>query len=507
MVRKKNKTYIYLGIFLTILIVQFVCVFTIKVYNDRLMLEKVEEHFHEIDSIYARSSIMLEEDLTIRTVNFENDNQCYLALIDPKGDVINSIKGSEIGISASNIYKLLKSAKFIETDYDTMIANIANGKPGKVEFINSNQSKILIYTPVYNSGYSIVRIISKKNYIALRNQYTVQVNKVVYFSFAIWLVLVGVLYMFIKHIVSIEENNERHELIAADNDLISFTFRTDISCFEMSGAVKKVFGEALGSRKQMDLNTLSKVLHPDDASFVRNISKVISSGEAKYTTEFRMIKPSGDYGWYRFNGKSIKDDKGQVIKLVGTIQNSDDQIAHENMLKNMAEHDLLTGLLNKITLEDFVNNAIKNSTHNIFAFYIVDLDNFKAVNDNLGHAVGDKVLTDVASKLQLVFNETDYIGRLGGDEFAVLLVVPSMMVSQAGKLIKEKAALVNGLLCEEYGDDNIKIAVSASIGISVYPNDGTDFQSLYRHSDKALYHSKEHGKNQFTFYDELVENE
>ncbi len=153
-----------------------------------------------------------------------------------------------------------------------------------------------------------------------------------------------------------------------------------------------------------------------------------------------------------------------------------------------------------MTMENSISDIIKRRPYSTFAFYIIDMDNFKAVNDNLGHAIGDKVLVDVANKLTLLFNEYDFIGRLGGDEFAVMLVIPENMSNYSSRLIELKAKSLCENLKETYSDDRADVTVSASIGIAIYEKDGRSFSELYRHADLALYQSKNNGKNQFTFY-------
>lgn len=501
--RGKSRVRFYFRCLVSLLLLQVIVIVAMNFAVKGKIESIVEAQYHRIDSVYAAQYKDSSANSEFGRVSFISDEDCYLAVIDSDGNILEHCIGGGTSVMLTNVYRLLKGARILHGNYDYAVSSMQNFESGRVEFYSANQSKILIYTPVEDGEHQVVRIIPKKIFDNIRNEYASTV------SFAFWIIILVAFCIFIvihylsNYALEIETNNARQEIIAADNNLISFTYHMSIASFEMTGAVNKIFGEEIGKRSQIDWSTLSQLLHPEDQGLVRNMSKAIKDGSTKYTTEFRMKDPNGDYHWYRLNGKSVQDKDGDSNRFVGTIQHSDDQITHENMLKEKAEHDLLTGLLNKVTIEESVNAAIKETSHNSYAFYIIDLDNFKAVNDNLGHAVGDKVLTDVASKLQLIFNEADYIGRLGGDEFAVLLVIPSMMVSQADKLIREKAILLNEMLRAEYTGETISIPVSASIGIASYPDDGIDFQELYRNADKALYYSKEHGKNQFTFYRSL----
>lgn len=497
----RSKIQIYFAIFVILLVAQVVTIFVLNFRFRNVVLDNAEDFYHRIDRSIA-NNYLKDADKDSVGVIIAEDNDSYVAIINSDGKAIARTVDADLPVNDDDVFKLIDRSKVYDFPADVAKAALVSGESGRLTVFYSNQNKVIIYTPIDENCF-VVRILPNKYFNMSREPYNSALNAMSMINLLFAAGIFGVIFLFWKYATKVENNNARHELIAADNDLISFTYHSSIACFEMTGAVAKIFGEEIGKRSQIDWNTLSSMLHPDDQNLLRNISKAIKNGEAKYTTEFRMISKSGDYCWYRMNGKSVLDDEGNVAKFVGTIQNSDDQITHENMLKNKAEHDLLTGILNKVTTEESVNKVISASSNNTFAFYIIDLDNFKSVNDKLGHAAGDKVLTEVASKLQLVFNENDVIGRLGGDEFAVLLVIPAVMTSQSEKLIREKANLVNDLLRTEYGDDEVTIHVSASIGIARCPDAGEDFQSLYQNADKALYYSKEHGKNQFTFYEDV----
>ena len=160
----------------------------------------------------------------------------------------------------------------------------------------------------------------------------------------------------------------------------------------------------------------------------------------------------------------------------------------------------MTELYNKSAFYDKVKNYIKENKEDKCTLIFIDLDNFKAVNDNLGHMVGDEVLKDTANKINDVFNGQDaIISRFGGDEFCVFN--PSLSIS----LIKEKINILCNNLNARYIGNNIEVGVSSSIGIAFYPKDGNTVESLIQKSDVALYVSKGNGKNQFTIYSKKLE--
>ncbi|MBR1555879.1 MAG: GGDEF domain-containing protein, partial [Oscillospiraceae bacterium] len=171
-------------------------------------------------------------------------------------------------------------------------------------------------------------------------------------------------------------------------------------------------------------------------------------------------------------------------------------------LDNKAHIDQLTGILNKLSFEEYTANrladALSFETH---ALILIDVDNFKGVNDTLGHAYGDKVLSDIGALMRSVFPEADFLGRVGGDEFAVFMnSLPSGKDTPYPDYVESKCEeLCEGFRNHYTGDDgNYKI--SASIGVSFSPEHGQNFPDLYAKADKALYFSKHRGKDTYTFF-------
>ena len=179
-----------------------------------------------------------------------------------------------------------------------------------------------------------------------------------------------------------------------------------------------------------------------------------------------------------------------------------------SLLKNtdrfidQASTDSLTGILNKGTFRTNVCEAMDRYKDGL-ALFIIDLDDFKSVNDNLGHVMGDKVLTDVAKKLSLIFGGTDKVGRIGGDEFSAFLPI-----KKEKEDIVEYAKVACSEIDNTYSAHGSSVHVSVSVGIAFYPGDGGDYEALYKNADLALYKCKSSGKNTYAVYSkEEIENE
>ena len=170
----------------------------------------------------------------------------------------------------------------------------------------------------------------------------------------------------------------------------------------------------------------------------------------------------------------------------------------ELRLIHKAETDPLTGIYNKGAFYDHVQEKLSSaSDSDLFAIYIIDLDDFKSVNDNLGHAMGDQVLSDVAKKLCIVFSDKDCVGRIGGDEFAAFLSLSNDGRKLGRSIIENKAKAICSQIQETYRNRRKSVNVSSSVGVAIYPSAGRDYDTLYKNADKALYKIKENGKNAY----------
>lgn len=175
-------------------------------------------------------------------------------------------------------------------------------------------------------------------------------------------------------------------------------------------------------------------------------------------------------------------------------------------LDSKAHIDQLTGILNKKTFEEFTEKRIQNSlATEDHALILLDLDNFKGVNDTLGHAYGDSVLANVGKILRQTFTSEDFLGRIGGDEFCVFINSTAPQPQSYEEFVKARCDELSEAFHNNYTGDDGKYKISASIGVSMFSTDISDFSTLYAASDKALYRSKKSGKDTYTFYKKEME--
>lgn len=166
-------------------------------------------------------------------------------------------------------------------------------------------------------------------------------------------------------------------------------------------------------------------------------------------------------------------------------------------LEHQASHDALTDLPNRLLFQDRTAQAIAQASRHQegFAMMFMDLDRFKLVNDSLSHAIGDALLQAVATRLSSLLRKVDTLARVGGDEF--VMIIPEL--NQEGAVVNVAQKILNAFE-DPFTLSNHQLSIKPSIGISIYPDDGTSISTLLRHADLAMYHAKEQGGNQFKFY-------
>jgi diguanylate cyclase (GGDEF)-like protein/PAS domain S-box-containing protein len=196
---------------------------------------------------------------------------------------------------------------------------------------------------------------------------------------------------------------------------------------------------------------------------------------------------------------AVRNKEHRITNYIGMCADISARKASEEYTRHLAEHDFLTDLPNRVLLLDRMGQALEAARRNQtqVAVLYLDLDRFKYINDSLGHAVGDQLLQTVAERLRKCVRGVDTVSRHGGDEFLVMLADIGG-VGQAAHL----ATNVLQALAQPYRINDYEFVITTSIGISIYPDDGDDTETLIRNADTAMYHAKESGRNSYQFYSE-----
>ncbi|KTD46443.1 sensor domain-containing diguanylate cyclase [Legionella quateirensis] len=263
--------------------------------------------------------------------------------------------------------------------------------------------------------------------------------------------------------------------------------------------VNKSLCKIIGYTEQELLKiNFQQITYPDDLqkdlNYVRQLLDGIISA---YQMEKRYICKNGTIVWILLSVSLIKDAQGKAMYFISQIQNIDAQKKAEQELVTMAYHDVLTGLANRKLLEQSfkLTMAYAKRHHYMIAVLFMDLDYFKQINDVFGHNVGDLLLIEIASRLKSSVRSSDIVGRQGGDEFLIIL---SELVNE-----EEVCTVISHLfkaISQPFFIKQQEISITSSIGISMYPEDASDIDTLIKQADAALYEVKSEGRNNYKFY-------
>lgn len=241
----------------------------------------------------------------------------------------------------------------------------------------------------------------------------------------------------------------------------------------------------------------------DAFTFYKNFSKkyikeIFNNGRRDIVMEYRRILPNGKIRWVQDIIKFLVNPENNHLSVALISRDIDSRKKKEAALLKAAQTDEMTGVLNRAAITKkittFLGTEGINSSH---ALFMIDIDNFKTLNDTLGHQEGDQLLVDLVNAVKACFRNTDLIGRIGGDEFFILMKhCPARYIAEYKATALMSAV---GNVCSAYK----KYDVSASVGISIYPSDGTSLSELYKNADDALYYAKQHGKHTFVFAEDI----
>ena len=257
------------------------------------------------------------------------------------------------------------------------------------------------------------------------------------------------------------------------------------------------------------IESISKnAIFPDDAGIYyntfnrENLTKLFATEDKhEISLDYRMIDKDNSCYWV--TGTVIHlADSNNALKIIGYMKNIDVQKKHELELLKQSQKDSLTGLYNKKVTQSMIENFIcgsdKSQKH---ALIMMDVDNFKSINDTYGHIQGDNTLISISEKLPHIFRSSDIIGRIGGDEFFIFL----KDFGSDEQLISKLTAVCN-MFGEIWIGESNKKKISGSIGVAIYPTDAGNYHDLYKKADMSLYYAKEHGKDCYYVYGSYIGN-
>jgi diguanylate cyclase (GGDEF)-like protein/PAS domain S-box-containing protein len=306
-----------------------------------------------------------------------------------------------------------------------------------------------------------------------------------------------------------EQIEHENEIIHKDNDIRSvqklakigsWRLNKENNILEWSDETYRILG--ISKDTPLTYNSFLECIHPDDEKMVNNAWQKALRGEI-YEVEHRIIVKNKTK-WVKEYARLETDKSGKLCAGIGMVQDITEQKLYQEKLETLANYDPLTGLANRTLLMSHLQKSIEKAKRNKtqIALLVFDLDRFKDINDSYGHNSGDELLQHIANSFSSRLRDGDMVGRIGGDEFAVILENLAHP-EDAGRLASE---MIHTLSLDYELSARAVAHVGVSVGIALYPEDGTNASDLLQHSDAALYKSKADGRGIHSYYtDELTE--
>jgi len=348
------------------------------------------------------------------------------------------------------------------------------------------------------------------HYIASASQTYTEAIYALYLTAALWILsllsLIGLTYLLRKLIINEERYMEELRIAAYTFDSHEAMTITDVkgTILKVNDAFTRITGytaaEVIGKNPRL----LKSMKHSDD--FYKEMWRKINT-VGKWSDEIYNRRKNGEIYMERLSITAIKDQKNITTHYIAQFLDISDIKTMQIQAQHQADHDFLTSLLNRKALmqrlhEEFVK-AKKH--HFVHAFMFIDLDKFKMVNDSYGHAVGDKLLIEVANRLKNLLREEDILARMSGDEFAIIILNIEEQTTKAAHSIKALATQIIQEINRPYLLNGYPIHIGVSIGIKLFPDREKDSHSIVVHADTAMYQAKHQGKNQFVFFNKEIE--
>lgn len=289
---------------------------------------------------------------------------------------------------------------------------------------------------------------------------------------------------------------ERYKLVEEINQEFPFEYDVKNKTIFISSSSNIMIADKNGKDFFVSIKALEEILFREDYEeffgMIERASRQEENGMLEYRVNVADIGQEPEYAWHRTIYKSVAGEEGEILRILGRTEDVTRERRIQDEMALRLKQDDLTGLLNKSTTKSEVEAYLKKNVRGTHALMLIDVDNFKGINDSLGHMFGDSVLISIAKKIQDLFRATDIVGRIGGDEFMVFMKHTDYYQA------KMKAESICRNVKQTYHDGNQgEITVSCSVGVAIIGSVKESYSSLFAKADMAMYQAKEGGKNQY----------
>jgi diguanylate cyclase (GGDEF)-like protein len=302
-------------------------------------------------------------------------------------------------------------------------------------------------------------------------------------------------------------SEERNQLIFKAGKEALWDYNPLNNEFFSSAGLEEIY-EAHIDKSDSFFDLSKRVIHPEDREKSRIFeSKIISEELDYFNSDHRIVLPSG-IKWIASKIVAVRDENGMLTHVAGSVSDITKEKEREAELHRLAYYDMLTGLPNRKHLYEKYLSALSEdlATKHKRDFLYIDLDNFKNINDTMGHTTGDILLKELGNRLMKLKSDREFIARIGGDEFIIVIDNENSEEDFAEYTINFVERLMK-VVDQAFYLDNSEYNVTLSIGIASYPRDGENLEDILKNADTAMYRAKRHGKNKYeNFSKEMYDN-
>lgn len=425
----------------------------------------------------------------------------YIA--DRNGNIVFHSDSCEHNNAFAGVMQSLATGWSLEGKGGVKLRNdIENGQDGTIAYRQDNQELYISYVPMNIHNWYFVTLTDAAIAESQSKSIYDEIMPVFIYILIIIMTLCGY-FIYLRnqmykrlesrmHIESI--NDESYRMIMEQTDDIIFEYDTRDKTYFHTANFQKNFGYE--PTKTGFLGSLEyDYVHPGDVLRFAELYEKMRQDRKMAEGDIRIINSEGEYLWTRIYMLGVFDRDGKLAKVIGKIVNIDEKKKELQQLKEMAVTDSATGVYNKQTTEELIKAFLSGEgKYGKHAMLMIDIDDFKGINDDHGHRVGDAVISAMGSELNHIFRATDIKGRIGGDEFMIL-----MKDIEELDMIVSKAKAIGQSFREFELDGKKRIGFSCSIGIAIYDLDGSTYEELYEAADRALYNCKNEKKGTYAF--------
>ncbi len=351
-----------------------------------------------------------------------------------------------------------------------------------------------------------------KQYINISNNVYQESLNSLYITALLWilsLISLSILSYILRNLIKTEEHLMDELRISAytfdSHEAMTIT-NVNGDILKVNDAFSRITGYSASEVIGKNPRVLKSMKHSEE--FYKEMWHQIHAN-GKWSNDIYNKRKNGEIYLERLSITAIKNEQNITTHYIAQFLDISDVKQAQVDAQYQADHDFLTGLINRKYLMQRLNEEfVKARRHNfLHAFLFIDLDEFKSINDTYGHKIGDKLLIEVSHKLKSLLRAEDIVSRISGDEFAIMILNIDKAEPEAAKDIKDICEKIIYELSRSFIIDEYKLNISASIGIKLFPDEEKDVQDVIVHADTAMYQAKKQGKNQFVFFDKAIELE